>query len=147
MANPTRFPLLRESDIGIKDGPVDGAALRDAFRRLFAQLNPGLDAANKATSKGLTLADNLLCDIVSGTFAHGVANNFALANLVKANSALPLGCDTQLLDGFPAVQMVAGASRPTVAITMFFRNVGTTNAKCSVLLLGEGMQSSSIPAW
>lgn len=147
MANPTRFPLFRETDLGIKDGPVDGASLREVFRKMFAQLNPGLDSANKATAKGLTLADNLRCDIVSGSFSHGVASNFALTNLTKANSALPLGCDTQLLDGFPAVQMVAGQSKPTVAITLFFRNIATTNAKCSILLLPEGMQSTSVPAW
>lgn len=147
MANSTRFPLFRESDLGIKDGPVDGASLREAFRKLFAQLNPGLDSTNKATAKGLTLADNLRCDIVTGTFAHGVASNFALTNLTKANSALPLGCDTQLFDGFPAVKMVTGQAKPTVAITLFFRNTATTNAKCSILLLPEGIQSTSIPAW
>lgn len=126
---------------------MTGEGLRDAFRKFFAQLNPGLDAANRATAKGLTLADNILCDIVSGSFSHGVAVNFALTNLTKANSALPLGCDTQLLDGFPVVQMVTGATKPTAAITMYFRNTGATNAKCTVLLLSEGKQSSTIPAW
>lgn len=147
MANPTRFPVFRESDLGIKDGAVDGEALRDAFRRFFAQLNPSLDAANRATARGLTLADNLLCDIVTGSFSHGVATNFALTNLTKANGALPLGCDTQLLDGFPVIQMVTGVTKPTAAITMYFRNTGTFNAKCTVLLLSEGRQSITIPAW
>lgn len=147
MANPTRFPVFRESDLGIANGPIDGKALLEVFRKFFSQLNPGLDAANRATANGLSLADNFRYDIVSGNFSHAVPVNFALGNLTKANSALPLGCDTQLLDGFPAVQMVAGTTRPTVAITMFFRNTATAGAKCTILLLSEGTQATSIPAW
>ncbi len=145
MAKPPSINLLKEADLQIPEGAINGAGLRDVFRRLYFQLNPYFDAINKLGAKGITLPENFRCDLVTAKFSHGVPQNVALKNIPKANGAVILGWDGQKPLGFPMVQMVAGTGRPQVAITVWFENTMATNVPVALLLLETGQQSSRTP--
>lgn len=137
-----RISPLRDEDLGLKDGPATGAGLRDVFRRLFSQVNPFFDALNKLGNKGITLTDNLRCDLVTAKLTHGVAATIALSNLSAANSALALGSDTGILSRHVPVQMTG---KKQCQVTAWFDNPNTVDATVVLLLLEEGRQAASSP--
>lgn len=148
MAKPPNIPVLRESELGIKDGPVNGVDLREAFQRFFAQVNASFDLTNKSLSKGVTLTDNLRCDVVAGQFTHGVAQQVALHTLTKAQSAWVLGADGQL-PLFATVTMVQRTSQPgpLANVTIWFNDSTASKVKCAIALLPDGQQTSTTPTF
>lgn len=154
MSQPTKFAQIRESDLGIADGPLTGEQARAIFRRLAAQLNPGLIQLNQATSKGLSLSTNMRNDMVIATFTHGVEQRVALDNLKTAASARVLSSESQIVAAVPVVKPVPlsqSAGKPMVGITIHF-NVPTTDGKPSsskvaLELLEEGVPSKDVPPW
>ena len=155
MSSPTKFPQVRESDLGIGDGAVSGDQLRALFRKLAAQLNPGLNDINRATSKGLSLSDNLRNDLVTVEFQHGVEQRIALTNLKQAASARVLSSESQIVSAVPVVRMVPlsqSGGKPMVAVTIHFNTPtnsdGTpTSSKVAIELLEEGIPSKDVPPW
>lgn len=148
MATPTHIGSLKEDDLQIKDAPVTGGSLRDAFRRLFASLNPYFDGIDKIAAKGGTFTENMRCEVVSGAFTHGTAQQVRLATLTRAGSALVLGADGQL-PMMATVVMVQGTTqpKPLATVTIYFNDATAAKVNCVVLLLPEGQQTSTTPTF
>ena len=146
MATPPKVTTLNEKDLQIKDAAVDGKALRDAFRREYSVLNPFFSSLNQLAAKGITLSENVQCDIVVGSFSHGVAQTVALKTLTQAKGALVVGCDGQIAK-YASVQMSQQiGSNPLANVTVFFENILAASVTTAILLLPEGQQTSSTPA-
>jgi hypothetical protein len=148
MARLGPLGLLKETDLGLaaKDA-LTGPLLLDAFKRLFASLNPYFDGINKLAAKGITFADNFRCDYVVAPFTHGVAQNVALKTLTKAQGLLVLGADSQIVIG-ATVQMVTGpasAGKNLAKVTVWFNNSSAAKVNVALLLLAEGQQSAATP--
>lgn len=145
MPKPPAFPTLRETELGIKDGPVDGATLRDVLKRFFAQTNPGLDATNKSLSKGLNPAEHFRCDILTAKATHGVAFTVRLRTLTKAATCLVTGGDTALPWPVASVQMLQPSQSggvPTAQVTVYFA-ISTATANVRLWLFEDGQQATS----
>ena len=149
MASPSRFAILRETDLGIEDGPITGIVLRDILKRLFTQINGSLDATNKVTAKGVTLGENIRCDLLTAKATHGVAFPVRLKTLAQAQSCLVTGGDTLLPFPVASVQMLqpsqAGGA-PTANVTVWFQG-GTGAATVRLWLFDDGQQATATPAW
>jgi hypothetical protein len=124
MSKLSAISALKEADLQIPEGPLTGSNLREAFRRLFAELNPYFDGINKVAAKGVTLTDNMSGDLVTGAFSHGVAQQVALKTLKRAGSALVLSADGQVVFPAASVQMVqfppTSKQGPAASVTVFF---------------------------
>jgi hypothetical protein len=150
MAKLSALTSLKESDLQIPDGPITGTILREAFQRLFLQLNPYFDGINRLAAGGITFTDNIYCDLIVGKFSHAVAQQVALKNLKRAGSAHVLSADGKTPYGAPSVQMVqlppASKSGPLANVAVYFRDTASLNVTCTLLLLPEGGQTTSFPA-
>jgi hypothetical protein len=136
---------LKETDLQIDATTPVGRQILTAFRNLFAQLNPWIDALNKLTSKGVGLTDNVQCELVLGTFSHGVPGLVRLKALTRAEGAVALGALGQVTTAATVtmVQPPAGQREGPVlaSVTVYFLNPAAANVQTSVLLLPEGQQS------
>lgn len=150
MAKPPRIPTLRETDLAIKDGPIDGAALRDAFKRYFALVNASNDATNKSLSKGLTIADNLHCDTLTVSATHATPFTVRLQTIKAAKSCLVTGGDTLLPFPLAAVQMLqpaqTGGGINACSVTVYFQ-LGSGTANVRLWLFEDGQQATATLAW
>lgn len=145
MAKPPAFPTLRETDLGIKDGPIDGAALRDIFKRFFAQTNSGLDATNRSLSNGLTPTDHFRCETLTAKATHGVAFTVRLKTLKQAATCLVLGGDAALPWPVASVQMLQPSQSggvPTAQVTVYFAS-STAVANVRLWLFEDGQQATA----
>jgi hypothetical protein len=143
----TAIAALKESDLQIPDGPIDGDKLREAFRRLFADLNPYFDGLNKLAARGLTLTENVACEIAAVQLTHGVPQLVALKTLTKAGGALVLSADGQVPYGTCALQMQQQTGAfPLANVTAYFRDTSASKVNCTLLILPEGTQTTSVPA-
>lgn len=143
---------LKEGDLQIdQKKPVTGASLLTAFKNLFTQLNPYFDSINKLAAKGVGLADNVQCEVVTGAFTHGVPQLVSLKTLARANGAIVLGCDGQLPAVPPSISMVQGLvaanGNPLCTVTLWFNDSTAVNVNCALVLFPEGQQSSSAPVF
>ncbi|MHB8682831.1 MAG: hypothetical protein ACYC9X_00715 [Dehalococcoidia bacterium] len=136
-----RAVTFSERDLGID--PLDDPQLEAIFLRVFERLNPVMLEIAAALRTGLTLADNLRCDVVSGKFTHGVAQTVALHVLSNARSAIPLGADSQLVTGI-TVQPVASRGAPQASVTVYFANTAASRVACSFALLDVGQPSGAV---
>lgn len=134
---------LKESDLQIDEKKeVTGTSLLTAFKNLFAQLNPFFSSLNKLVAKGITFSENIQCDLIAGTFSHGVGQLVALKTLTRANGALVLGAQGQVAIGVTVtMQQGTAGSRPLATVTVYFMNSGATNVPVSLLLFPEGQQA------
>jgi hypothetical protein len=156
MAAAPKVTQLKAEDLQIADGPIAGTGLRDALRRLFSTLNPFFDGLNKVFSKGITLSENVRCEIVAGQFSHGVTQYVTLRTLTRAAGAIALGADMLTAStGARTGQLVkAVAVQPSdlnngknqVRVTVWFYNAGAVNVDTTLILLPEGQLCSSTPA-
>lgn len=124
-----------------KDDYPNGIATTGDVERLAALLNPYLTAVNTLVSQsGVSLTDNLSCEVQTGTFAHAVPQAFSLKRLKSAKGALVLGCDTATPIGLTmqAVQTTVAGSLPRVSVTVLFSDPAVTSAKVALLFLPEG---------
>jgi hypothetical protein len=144
MAKAPRLSALKEADLEIKDGPVDGRSLRESFRRLFGQLNPYFDGLNGLGSKGITLTDNIRCDVAAGKFSHGVAATVALQQLERAGSVIALGADGAIVACQPVLRVTG---RKKVEVTVYFNDVTAKNVPMKLLFLEEGQPSATVPTY
>jgi hypothetical protein len=130
---------LKEADLQIPEGPLTGAALREAFRRLFAELNPYFDAINKLAAKGITFADNIAADVATGQFSHGVAQRVALKTLKRADFAWVQKAESQV-PFYASVAMIQSTSPkdvPACNVTVTFQDTAAVNVVCTILLLSR----------
>lgn len=110
--------------------------------RLVEPLNRSLDGILRALSN-LTLSDNMQCDVVTAAFTHGVPQAVKLTKLPFANSAIVLGCESQLA-GPPLVRM--GPSGQCI-VTIFFNDTSARNVQVGLLCLMEGVPQTKIPTF
>lgn len=138
MSKLSAISALKESDLQIPNGQITGEQLREAFRRLFTQLNPYFDGLNKLAAKGITFADNVACEQVSAKFSHGVAQQVLLKTLKRATGVIPTFADGQVIDGC-SVQMVqippTAKYGPLASVTVYFIDPAAVNVTCNLLLL------------
>lgn len=134
--------LLRKEDY------PKGIATQGDVEKLAALINPYLNEVNALTGEsGVSLTDNLTCEVQVGTLSHGVASRFSLKRLKQAKGCVVLGCD-KAIPIAPIMQPVlistAGAL-PQVAVTVWFNDPGVTSAKVALLFLPEGQLTTGAP--
>ncbi len=135
--------LIRKEDF-----PAGIATAKD-LEKLAALLNPYLSAFNALTANGVTLTDNLSCEVQVGTFSHGVASAFSLKRLKSAKGCVVLGCDIAVPTGVSmrAVLDMKPEALPRVSVTILFSNPATVGAKVALQFLPEGqLFTGSTPA-
>lgn len=126
--------LLRKDDFpsGIQT-PAD-------VEKLAQLLNPYLSSLSALIASGVTVTDNVRCEVQTGIFTHNVAGQFTLKMLPAAKGCVVLGCDKAIPQGVvmrPVLDPRPGAA-PRVSVTVLFSDPATTGAKVSLLLLPEG---------
>lgn len=134
---------LKESDLQIDEKKeVTGTSLLTAFKNLFAQLNPFFTSLNKLVAKGVTFSENIQCEVISGTFTHGIAQLVALQTLPRANGAIAIGAQGQVATGVSVtMQQGSGGARPLANVTVYFLDNTAKNVAVALLLLPEGQQA------
>jgi hypothetical protein len=142
MAKAPRLSQLKETDLALPDsGNVTADQVREAFRRMFSQLNPWADQLNKTLSKGLTFTDNFRCEVVNAKFSHGVAQSVPLKTCKKVAGLIALGADGHLVAGWTVQMLPSGA----VQVTLWFNDVAAASVAVGLLLVEEGQQSATAP--
>lgn len=141
MAKLSPIAALKEGDLQIPEGPLSGAMLREALRRLFAELNPYFDGINKLAAKGITAGDNFTADIVTGSFTHAVAQQVALKTLKRADYGVILSAAGKVAISPAVVEMVQPPptlkQTPACNVTITFTDAAATNIACTILLLSR----------
>jgi hypothetical protein len=141
MATPPKISPLKESDLKIDKGAVDGDKLTEVFKRLFNQLNPYFIGINKTFSQGLSLSENVRCDLINATFSHGIAQDVALHVLSKAAGLIVLGANSHLVEGYT----ISMKSEAVATIAIWFNDVTASQVQCGLALFEDGQQSQTTP--
>lgn len=138
---------LKETDLQIDErATVTGKMLTAAFKTLFAWLTPYFDSINKMAKKGVSLSDNVQCEVINGAFTHGTAQTVRLKTLERANGAVAIGCDGQIVAGVSVAMIQQTTVGPLASVTVYFANASAAGVRCAIVLFPEGQQSSSPPA-
>jgi hypothetical protein len=105
-------------------------------KEIIRAFNVLAGVVSDALAGGLTLADNIRCDVIRAPFDSGVAKMVGLTKLSTVGGGVCLSADGY----FPLGIYVRNSSRNKIAeVTIMFNDSSATNVDSTVVLFGEGL--------
>lgn len=107
-------------------------SISDTAAKTVGLISDNFDALRKILQGKISLADNVYCDVITGTFDHGQPTPLPLSNLISASGILVLGSSVPCVAS-PHVATLGGQANATLYFAGSARQV-----KATVVLFDSG---------